>query len=165
MYVVGLGSWPIMPKNSRDTDSISHIPTYLLCFPSFARAGVHGNSYMLHALWWVHSIAWLGHGINFTHFLLAIFFLLWARTSLPIQGQEPNALFKGEGKEDEDPLEFILENYNTLAYDTWPRTLSLIGPPRLGHTIYDISCHMHNSVTYHILRRTLGYTNDQQLCH
>ena len=31
------------------------------------------------------------------------------------------------------------------------------------YTVYGIWCHMHNTVTYPILRRVLGYTNDQQL--
>ena len=33
------------------------------------------------------------------------------------------------------------------------------------YTVYDIQCHMRDSVTYPILRCMLGYTNDQQLHH
>lgn len=33
------------------------------------------------------------------------------------------------------------------------------------YTVYGIYCHMHNSVTYSVLRHMLGYINDQQLRH
>ena len=33
------------------------------------------------------------------------------------------------------------------------------------YIVYDVSCHMRTGVTYPILRRTLGYTNAQQLHH
>ena len=33
------------------------------------------------------------------------------------------------------------------------------------YTVYGIWCHMRDGVTYSILRRMLGYTNDQKLRH